>query len=329
MRRPPTDAPFVHVGRAGDPDLRWLVDAPLPPEPCAYLLLPDDEPTLYASPEASVDVPAGTGRVVERDGDPTAALADALPGSGVVRAPRHLPHDAALRVERAGHDLRSTTAVADARAEKGEREQAAIDRAARAARAGVERARAALSAGADGGLTVAGDADQPGDERLRRRVAGAVAGAGATPSVRVTGALRAGAPVVVDVGAAAGGYRARVARTLVVGGDGGAVRRAQVATESALRVAAGEATAGTDVDWLADELRAELGSFGVGPAAGTVVAGTGLARREAPLVGTGATLAAGHALVVAPAAQVPEGDGVVRLANTLVVETDGARVLGR
>ncbi|MFB6159954.1 MAG: aminopeptidase P family protein, partial [Haloferacaceae archaeon] len=29
---------FVHAGRAGDPDLRYLLRTPLPDEPCAYLL---------------------------------------------------------------------------------------------------------------------------------------------------------------------------------------------------------------------------------------------------------------------------------------------------
>lgn len=329
MRRPPTDAPFVHVGRAGDPDLRWLVDASLPPEPCAYRLPPDGEPALYVPRAASADLADVDGRIVETADDPTVALADALPGSGVVRAPRQLPHDAALRVERAGHDLRSTAAVADARTRKGERERRALDGAAHAAREGVESAREALTAGSVGALAVAGDeSDHSPAERLRRRVARCVAGAGATPSVRVEGALRAGTPVVVDVSARVSGYHARVARTLVVGGDGGAVRRAQVAAESALRVAASEATDGTGADWLADEVRAELGSFGVDVAEGTVVAGTGLARREAPQVGTGAELESGHALVVAPAARVPEGDGVVRLADTLVVGADETRVLG-
>ena len=323
MRRLQTDAPFVHVGRAGDPDLRWLVGAPLPPEPCAYLLC-NGEPTLYVSESASVVLTrAMTGRVETTDGDPAVALADALPGSGVVRAPRHLPHDAALRVEQSGHDLRSTTAVADARTRKDEAERAALTDAAQAAREGVECAREVLTADGADAPVVPGDDGTPG-ERLRRRVASAVAGAGATPAVRVDGVFQVGSPVVVDTTARVAGYHARVARTLVVGGDGGAVRRAQVAAESALRVAAGEATPETDVDWLADEVRAELGSFGV-------VAGTGLARREAPLVGTDATLDPGSTLVVAPAARVPEGEEVVRVANTLVVgeEGAGARVLGR
>ncbi|MFB6167964.1 MAG: M24 family metallopeptidase [Haloferacaceae archaeon] len=327
MRRPSTDAPFVHVGRAGDPDLRWLVDAPLPPESCAYLF--DDEPTLYAPQAASTDLGAVAGRVVETADDPTLALVDALP-DGAVCAPRHVPHDAALRVERAGHDLRSTTAVAEARAQKDERERAALSRAARAARAGVERAREVLSAGADGELAVTGDEreDESAVERLRRQVASGVAAAGATPAVGVDGPFRAGAPVVVDASARVDGRWARLARTLVVGGDGGAVRRTQVAAESALRVAAGEATPGTEVDWLAAEVRAELGSFGVEPVGQRVVAGTGLARREAPLVGTDAALETGHALVVAPAGRVPETDAAVRLANTLVVGEDRARVLG-
>lgn len=330
MRRLQTDAPFVHVGRAGDPDLRWLVGAPLPPEPCAYLLC-NGEPTLYVSESASVVLTrAMTGRVETTDGDPAVALADALPGSGVVRAPRHLPHDAALRVEQSGHDLRSTTAVADARTRKDEAERAALTDAAQAAREGVECAREVLTADGADAPVVPGDDGTPG-ERLRRRVASAVASAGATPSVRVDGVFQVGSPVVVDTTARVAGYHARVARTLVVGGDGGAVRRAQVAAESALRVAAGEATPETDVDWLADEVRAELGSFGVDAVDGVVVAGTGLARREAPLVGTDATLDPGSTLVVAPAARVPEGEEVVRVANTLVVgeEGAGARVLGR
>jgi Xaa-Pro aminopeptidase len=132
----------------------------------------------------------------------------------------------------------------------------------------------------------------------------------------------------VGAGARVDGRWAHVARTLVVGGDGGAVRRAQVAAESALRAAAAEATPGTDVDWLADEVRAELGSFGVEVAAGRVVAGTGLARREAPLVGGGTSLEPGHVLVVAPAARVPDGEAVVRLAATLVVADEGGRTLG-
>jgi Xaa-Pro aminopeptidase len=326
VRRPPTDAPFVHVGRAGDPDLRWLVDAPLPPEPCAYLF--DSEPTLYASPGA--DLAGVAGHVVETAEDPSLALVAALSESGVVRAPRHLPHDAALRVEQGGHDLRSTTAVVEARAQKDESEQTALAAGTSAARAGVERAREALSAGPDGLLTVADPGDESNQstaERLRRRIASSVAAAGATPAVRVEGTFRVGAPVVVDASARVDGRWARVARTLIVGGDGGAVRRAQVAAESALRVAASEASAGTEVDWLADEVRAELGSFGVQPAGARVIAGTGLARREAPLVGTGAALETGNVLVVAPAAQVPDGEAVVRLADTLVVEESGARVL--
>jgi len=311
VRPAPTDEPFVHAGRAGDPDLRWLVGASLPPEPCCYVCL-DGEPTLFAPPGADV---AAAG--VERRDDPTAAVAEALSG-GTVRAPRHLPHDAALRVERAGCDLRSTTAVADARARKDGDERAALRAAAGAADAGVERAREAL-----GEVTGGEAADGDGAERLRRAVAGAVAGAGATPRVGIEGTPAPGVPVAVDAGARVDGYHARTCRTLVAAGDGGAARRAHVACESALRVAAAEATPGTDVDRLASEVRAELASFGVRPADAAPVAGTGLARREAPRVGSGAALAAGNALVVAPAARVPEADSVVRLADTLVVDAGG------
>lgn len=316
MRRAPTDGPFVHAGRAGDPDLRWLVDAPLPPEPCGYACV-GGEPTLFVPPGADVAV---TG--VERHDDPATAAAEALPAE-TVYAPRHLPHDAALRVERAGSDLRSTTAVADARARKDDGERAALAAAATAADAGIERGRETL-----GGVTGDGADGCDATEPLRRGVAGAVAEAGATPRVRIDGTPAPGAPVVVDVDARVDGYHARTARTLVAAGEGGAARRAHVACESALRVAAGEATPGTDVDWLTSEVRAELGSFGVDPPTDvTLVAGTGLARREAPRVGSDAALAPGNVLVVAPAARVPEAASVVRLADTLLVGEEGTERL--
>jgi Xaa-Pro aminopeptidase len=312
VRRAPTDAPFVHAGCAGDPTLRWLVDAPLPPERCGYVCV-DDEPTLLAPPGVAVAVAD-----VERHDDPTVGVAESLPAE-TVRAPRHLPHDVALRVERAGSDLRSTAAVEDARARKDSRERAELRAAAAAADAGIDRAREAL-AEPTGGRTEseAADGHDP-SERLRRVVAGAVATAGATPRVRVDGAPEPGVPVVVDAGARVGGYHARTCRTLVAVGDAGAARRAHVACESALRVAADEAAPGTDVDWLASEVRAELGSFGVQPTDATPVVGTGLARREAPWVGSDASLSVGHALVVTAGARVPDAGAVVRLADTLVV----------
>lgn len=314
MRPAPTDGPppFVHVGRAGDPDLRWLVESALPPEPCAYTCV-DGEPTLYAPPRrgGTLDGPLECAR------DPARVAAEALP-AGPVYAPRHLPHDAALLVERAGGDLRSTTAVETARAEKTTREVESLADAAAAAAAGLSTARETLAGLVESGATA---------ETLRRRVAGGVAAAGATPRVSVSGALADAAPVTVDCVARSDGYHARLRRTLVVAGDGGAVRRAHVACESALRVAASEATPGTEVGWLADELRAELGSFGVEPLADeTLVAGTGLARREAPRR-SDETLAPGHAAVVAPAARVPASERAVGLAETVVVGEDGGRVL--
>ena len=49
---------FVHAGRAGDADLRYLLRTPLPEEPCAYLHPRDGDPVVYA-------VPPATGRLAD------------------------------------------------------------------------------------------------------------------------------------------------------------------------------------------------------------------------------------------------------------------------
>ncbi|MFB6161290.1 MAG: M24 family metallopeptidase, partial [Haloferacaceae archaeon] len=138
-----------------------------------------------------------------------------------------------------------------------------------------------------------------------------------------------GDPVVVTVTPRGpGGYHARLSRTLAADGAVGAARRAHVACEAARRVAIDALEPGEPVDGVREEVVAELGAFGVEPVADApVVHGVGLARREAPRPGEGATLEPGHVVAVAPAARVPDGPGTVRLADLVLVEADGPTLL--
>lgn len=346
---------FVHAGTAADGDLRYLTGVPDATDRIAFgyadgtaqLVLP----TEYAAPRSF----PGEVERVDSGTVPAARLATLLASDrdgGTVAAPRQLPHDAARYLQRAGFELTSTTAVADARAIKGDAEIDAVARAADAAVAGVERARELLADATtvDGLLQLAGDPLTPA--RLRRSIDAAVALDGGQPAgnTRVTtgpgsqsdgtegtapgqstdrSALPADEPVRIEVAPRdRAGYHAVLARTIVVDGDGGWQRRAHVACEAARRVGIGEVTAGEPAAHVAEELLAELGAFGFDPgtAAGPPGSGVGLSRTELPsLTGTG-ELRSGMALSLSPS--LSDGAGTsVGLADTVVIAADGARVL--
>jgi Xaa-Pro aminopeptidase len=328
-------APFVHVGRPdADPDVRYLSGVAVPAR-CAVVVA--DEARLFVPAAVADDVnPAAGVTVVAASGDVARVAADALAEAvddGPVRAPRTIPHDAALYVEAAGFELESTAAVAAARATKTDGETAAVTAAARAANRGVERAAATLAdATGGGGLVV--DGEPLSVERLRRRVAAAVAAAGATPSVDVVvgpdrreGALERGETTTVAVLARGPtGYHARVERTLSVGGDGGWERRAQLAAEGALRAARDAAEAGAAASLVASELRAELAAFGFEDERLTDVgAGVGLAPRERPALDGDGALPSNATLALA--AGVRSEEGRVALAETVrVADGDAERL---
>lgn len=332
------DAPFVHVGRPDfDPDLRYLSGASVARR-CALLV--DDDPTLFVPPSVDDAGDVAEGVRVERARNVARAAADALADrhdGGCVLAPRSVPHDAALYAESGGFEVASTGAVAEARATKTSEEGAAVERAAGAASAGVKRAATALTrAEADAGATLRVDGDALTAERLRRRVAAAVADAGATPTVTVTcGAERRQGPL--GVGETTGvsvlargpdGYHARVARTFSVGGDGGWERRAQLAAESALRAGRTAAETGADASFVGSELRAELGAYGFESGRlADVGGGVGLAPRERPSLDGDGELPEGATLVLA--AGVRSGEGRVALAETIRVTGDGGTRLAR
>lgn len=355
-------AAFAHVGDRSDPDLRYLDRFDGSDRPHAFVAVPG-RATLCAPALAAEGV--GRGFVagapddgIERDvrtagagappGKRAAAALDALLGDragGTVLVPRHVPHDAAVYLERAGYDLRSTPAVAAARAVKSDAEVDRLRAAQRAATRAMARAESALAAAeADGGrlrregapLTV---------ERLRRVANAALASAGVgaadatdvrtgggAPDRRRDGTIRPGETVRIDLSPRGPrGYRGALARTFVVAGEGGWERRAHVAVEAARRAALAELDdgAGVSPSTVREEATAELTAygFGGGETVRGAVRGVGLARREAPAPGADAPLEAGNAVALELELADPD-EGAVRVADLLLVGDDGCEPLG-
>ena len=349
---------FVAVGRGFDPTLRYLTRIGGLDREYAFVRLPGR--SVVCAPAGTVERVAGSfddtvaaDRVGDPAGERAAAVldgrgADGSGSGGAVLVPRTIPHDAAVRIERAGYDLHSTAAVAAARTVKADSEIDAIAAVQRAAAAGVreaERLLATAAVDADGGLRR--DGEPLTAERLRRATNGALARRGVTDadntvvdaggggvgseSRRVGGSrrLRAGEPVAVAVAPRGPfGYHGTVARTVAVDSDGGWERRAYVAVESALDAALAEVEAGAVASAVGREAHAELAAFGFDPAtAAAPGGGIGLARREQPRLDAGAELDAGNVVAVEPRVADPE-HGVVRLSALVVVTPEGYERLG-
>jgi len=244
-------------------------------------------------------------------GEGTSAKADVDAETGVntaedqtVLAPRSIPHDAALYLERAGFTVASTTAVRDARARKSPAAVERIRRVQRAAAASMASAETMLArakvgrVGSAAEATATGDATDTGDlqpvcrldgeplttDRLRRAIrttlaehdvygghsvvaAGAVSVARRPPLCDAT-PIRPGAPVVVSITPRGpSGYHGRLTRTFVVDGDGGWDRRAYVAVEAAQAAALAEITPGTTASTVHEEAAAEVAAYGFDPTA--------------------------------------------------------------
>ncbi len=141
--------------------------------------------------------------------------------------------------------------------------------------------------------------------------------------------LGKGEPVVIDVGVRVGGYCSDITRTIFMGNPGDdfknvytVVRRAQLAALELIR--AGAVTC--DVDRAARELIEEAGFgeyFGHG-----LGHGVGLAVHEAPRLSPrdSTVLKEGMVVTVEPGVYLP-GRGGVRLEETVVVESQGPRIL--
>ena len=252
-------------------------------------------------PDTGAEGGTGTSVKANEDAETGVNTAEDQP----VLAPRSIPHDAALYLERAGFTVASTAAVRDARARKSpaavERirsvQRAAAVSMARAetmlARTSVSRARSTDEANEASDATDAGDL-QPvcrldGEPltagRLRRAirttlatrgvceeravVAAGPASSARRPPVRDAAPIRPGVPVVVSITPRGpSGYHGRLTRTFVVDGDGGWDRRAYVAVEAAQAAALAEVTPGTVAAAVGEEATAEIAAYGFDPAAG-------------------------------------------------------------
>jgi len=359
-------AAFVHVGDRRDPAFSYCAGGARPERRSAFALT-DDETVLCVpepfAPSAERSFPGDAVRSFDPDRrHPGLVAADALADRGVegtVLTPPAIGHDAALYVERAGYELASTDAVTKARERKTDAERSRIERAQTIAGTGLDRARAVLGASTVDGDRLARDGETLTAERLGREVDAAMARAGGDPArntqVGVDGPpvdpavgggaggeaadavpLRPAATITVSVAPREpGGYHGRLARTLVVDGDGGWERRANVALRNAREAALAELSggAGATPASVRGEIVAELGAYGfdAGLESDIVVdelgGGVGLERREAPRLTSGGELRAGTALALRPGLSDPER-GHVELADVAVVREDGVDLLG-
>ncbi|WP_081927109.1 M24 family metallopeptidase [Halobellus rufus] len=375
-------AGFVAVGGRDDADLRYLTGFDGPSDHYAYVraagasvLCP---PAGYAArARRQFDGDVRNERPADHPGERAAAALESLCSpdgtrdvdpdrsarSRVVLVPPTIPHDAAVYLERAGYELRSTTAVAEARATKTSDEIDAVRAVQRAAERGVRRGGRVLAAAEVG--PVSDEGDDSGllwdgapltVERLRREVNAELARCGVSDARNTSVAVgaegrRSDATVHRDEAIAIEvaprgphGYHGHLARTVVVDSDGGWERRAYVACEAALDAALGEVEPGADADDVRREATAELAAFGFDPGGGDggpnaeaveTVHGVGLARRERPRSRSGATsgprsdatLEPGVVLAVTPSVTDPER-GSVRLSELVVVTDEGDELLG-
>ncbi|WP_227132493.1 M24 family metallopeptidase [Halorubellus salinus] len=354
---------FVHVGSSDDAVLRYLARASDLDGELAVCVTP--EQAMLFAPEAPDGarkafpgdrVLPGGGEIPT--GERVAVALEDLGREGTVLAPRSIPHDAALYLEGRGFEVASTSVVEDARVAKTDAERLRVRSVQMAADAAVERARAVLRESERHGDDGHGHGDDghgrdtvdPADdhlafegmalttERLRREVAAELAGAGVDPGVVAVGAgvdatprsdaaLRPAEPVVVALAPRdRDGYHGRVVRTLVVDGDGGWTRRAQLAADGGVDAALAELEPGVDLAAVEREGAAELTAYGFDDPKSTFDAhGVGLARRERP---RDAEASVPEGAVVALDATVDGPDGVVRVADLAVVTDDGGERVG-
>ncbi|QCJ47181.1 Xaa-Pro peptidase family protein [Haloprofundus sp. MHR1] len=353
---------FVHVGDRFDDDMRYLTRFSGPDRDFAFVFVADTAggdatstlcaPALFEA-QANREFPGDEVRM-ENVGDPAgerarAVLDEALGGDGTVLVPQGIPHDAALYLERAGYELRSTSAVADARAVKTESELDCLRRVQRATARGMARAETILAESTADGDELLWEGGPLSTERLRRQVNATLAAygvrdagntvIGAGPScadLHFTGTdgIAPGETVLLDISPRGPhGYYGDLTRTFVVDGDGGWERRAYVAVEAAQNAAFDELDAGAGVaaSTVHEEAAAEIAAYGfsVGEEPGFTHGtghGVGVSLHEAPSLRADAPLEAGMVVTVEPGVY-DSSQGGVRIEDLVVVTEDGYEVL--
>ncbi len=293
-------------------------------------------------------------------------LADRLgtdAGAGILRVPSHLPHDAAVRLQQAGYELSSTTALTAARATKTDSERDCLRAVQRAAVHGMERAHELLAEATTDGGTVRVGGDPLSARQLEREIAATLAGVGVTPeTVRVrAGDVDATEPLPADAGitihlgpCGPHGYNGHLTRTLVVNSDGGWDRRAFIAANAGQQAALRHCEPDGSVTTVAAEASAELTAYGFPPLAGSkesdavdtngddavsdmvdapdtaggtaTVHGVGLAPSEAPSPADDGLMGTGSVIAVETCVVDPE-HGQIRLGTLVAVTADGGERL--
>jgi Xaa-Pro aminopeptidase len=346
---------FVHVGDRFDDDLRYLTRFGGPDRAYAFVFVGGETtlcaPSLFGE-QAEREFPGDAVRT-DRVGDPAgtraaAVLDETLDGTGTVLVPRHLPHDAAVYLESAGYDLRSTDAVARARRTKTDEELACLRFVQRAAVRGMARAETVLAESTPDGDALRWEGDPLTTERLRREVNAAIAAAGARDAGNsVLGAgetcadlhftgdddIAPGETVLLDLSPRGPhGYYGDVTRTFVVDGDDGWERRAYVAVEAAREAALAEVQPGTPAGRVHEEAAAELVAHGFeidsaerGFTHG-VGHGVGVSLHEGPSLRSDDPLAVGDVVTIEPGVYDPDRGGV-RLEDLVAVTEDGYELL--
>lgn len=343
---------FVHVGDRFDDTLRYLTRFSGPDRP--YAFVHSEEPTLCAprsfERRARREFP---GRVVsagEQEATTAGERAAELLSGGRVLVPQHLPHDAALRLERAGCELESSDVVRRMRVRKSEAEIERIRAVQAAAREGMARAESILAEADVGRGRLRWEDELLTTERLRREVNAKLAREGASDAHNTAiGAgetcaeLHFAGDVPIEVGETVladlaprgpGGYYGGLSRTFAVDSEGGWERRAYVAAERAQDAAFAVLSkgAGTAAGAVHEEAAAEVAAYGFRPDGEPGLThgighGGGMSRHEAPSLRGGTQLEAGTVLVVASGVYDARQGGV-RLADLVVVREDGFERLG-
>jgi Xaa-Pro aminopeptidase len=269
--------------------------------------------------------------------------------------PSSIPHDAAVYLERAGHELASTDAVATARARKTDAELDRLRRVQRATATGMARAETVLATSEvaedeAGDPAVRWEGEPLTTERLRRAVNAILAAHGVRDAGNtVIGAgpsaadlhfvgdepILRGETVLLDISPRGpDGYYGDMTRTFVVDGDGGWERRAYVAVEAAREAALAEIEPGVPAKTVHGEAAAELAAYGFDPNAdegGTGFThgtghGVGVSLHESPSLSGAGELRPGHVVTIEPGVYDPNVGGV-RLEDLVVVTEDGYEIL--
>ncbi|RDI71509.1 M24 family metallopeptidase [Halopelagius longus] len=348
-------AAFVHVGDRFDDDMRYLTRFSGPDREYAFVYTPDGgvlcAPSLFeAQARREFDGEVRTANAGDPAGVRARAVLDELTDSETVLAPRSIPHDAAVYLERGGYDVASTDAVAAARAVKTDAELDCLRRVQRAAAAGMRRAETVLAEATPEGDELVWAGDPLSTERLRREANAELAARGVTDTGNTvvgagptcadlhytgTAAIQPGETVLLDISPRGPhGYYGDLSRTYVVASDGGWERRAYVAVESALDVALSTVEPGVPAGTVHAEVAAELAAYGFDPEAAEGEAGfthgaghgVGLSLHEGPSLRAETELRPGHVITLEPGVYDPERGGV-RLEELVVVTEEGCEIL--